>query len=531
MQINTITPISKRCLYLNNIEKSNTTDVQIQQKQSFSKLPTTRQYLSFMGGYSLNLAETIKNLDKLAEKDSSIYPKNIREWAGMVLESGNKAKDTLISIHKKYYEALKSCDSLDEVKKKFTEFSEVISDRDVKFSKSSFGDAVKSGELEYFDKDEDLSLQILKLYYGEGFSLNDLKKYADGKDIYYTMKKLNIPTQSRDYGHILKFSDPEYNERLTAEMTYKRRLAMDERAKLEGEPLYIPRGPLSKEHKEHISEGLKRYYRENPERIYEMSDKMKEFYRQNPEKSKELTRVLEKAWNIFGADRIKIALSKFMKSKGVQSFDPQNSPINLSKEQSKLLKQFWGINEWARKAFSKNMEYAWKKVKEENETFYTIRTVPTLLKQYIAKKANRPLESLNFDTVYNPYLETSNIDELAQILMTKYTDNTDIANVMADTYQISIVKIFSDLHDLNLKSKPKVFKELHDYALLLSGSNIENSGKSYKVQSTTEAQNDFINLSYYASQSRNQELIDLVNNALDESFEMALAFHKISILK
>ena len=27
------------------------------------------------------------------------------------------------------------------------------------------------------------------------------------------------------------------------------------------------------------------------------------------------------------------------------------------------------------------------------------------------------------------------------------------------------------------------------------------------------------------------ELIDLVNNALDESFEMALAFHKISILK
>ena len=327
MQINTITPLSKRCFY-NYQQQNSTPHTKTTENipQQYGTLPSTRQYLSFTGGYSLNLAETIKNLDKLAQKDSSIYPKNIREWAGMILESGNKAKQTLIGIHKKYYETLKNCTTLDDARNKFPEFAEVLSDAQVKFTEGSFGDEVKKGSLEYFSKDEDLSLQLLKLYYGEGFSLNDLKNYTGGKYIYYTMKKLNIPLQSRHYGHILKISDPEYNERLTAEMTYKRRLSLDKKAKAEGEPVYIPRGPLSKEHREHISEGLKKYYQENPERIWAMSAKQKEFYRQNPEKSEEFSRVLKRAWNIFGADRIKGALSKFLKSNGVKSLKIKKTP-------------------------------------------------------------------------------------------------------------------------------------------------------------------------------------------------------------
>ena len=108
MQINTITPLSKRCFY-NYQQQNSTPHTKTTENipQQYGTLPSTRQYLSFTGGYSLNLAETIKNLDKLAQKDSSIYPKNIREWAGMILESGNKAKQTLIGIHKKYYETLK----------------------------------------------------------------------------------------------------------------------------------------------------------------------------------------------------------------------------------------------------------------------------------------------------------------------------------------------------------------------------------------------------------------------------------------
>ena len=164
----------------------------------------------------------------------------------MILEERNKTKETLISIHKKYFANLKECFSLDEIKAKFPEFKDVISSDNAKISKGSFIDKFQKGELEFFDNDEDLSVQLIKLYWGEGFSLNDLKKYADGQDLYYTMTKLQIPTANRDYGHVLKFSDPEYNERLTREMTEKRLAALDKKVQMQdGEPIYIKRGPLS----------------------------------------------------------------------------------------------------------------------------------------------------------------------------------------------------------------------------------------------------------------------------------------------
>lgn len=75
-------------------------NLKLQTKQSFNsapppklaKLPSTKDYLSFTGGYSLDLAKTIERLDILAKKKSDLYPLNIREWAGMILEEGNKSR-------------------------------------------------------------------------------------------------------------------------------------------------------------------------------------------------------------------------------------------------------------------------------------------------------------------------------------------------------------------------------------------------------------------------------------------------------
>ena len=134
------------------------------------------------------------------------------------------------------------------------------------------------------------------------------------------MNKLNIPKVNRNYGHVLKFSDPEYNERLTKQMTQKRREAMDIKAQQQdGEPVYIKRGPLSPEHRQHISEGLIKYYHENSERIFAMSERQKKFYEDNPEQAQMFRRVMQRAWNIFGAERIKQALSKFLKKERNQN--------------------------------------------------------------------------------------------------------------------------------------------------------------------------------------------------------------------
>lgn len=144
MQINKITLINIHPVL--KTQKNETTSVNNNPVQT-SKLPalTSAQYLTFTGGYSLDLASTIKNLDKLARKKSNVYPPQIREWAGIILEEGNRAKETLINIHKKFYESLKDCFTLEEAKKKFPEFKDVIPSSSVKIQDGSFLDDAVNG--------------------------------------------------------------------------------------------------------------------------------------------------------------------------------------------------------------------------------------------------------------------------------------------------------------------------------------------------------------------------------------------------
>lgn len=502
-----------------------------QPTQQYGKLPTTQQYLAFTGGYSLNLAQTVKQLDKLAEKNSRIYPQNIREWLELAIEEGSKK--TLIGVHKDYFSSLKKdFITLDEIKAKFPEFEKVVPASSIKPQEGSFLDKFQKGELEFFDNDEDLSVQLIKLYWGEGFSLTDLKHYAGGTDLYHTMKRLGIPRASQDYGHYLKFSDPQYNERLTTKMTEKRLEALDRKAQMEeGEPVYIPskkRGPLSAEHKKHISEGQIRYWQENPDKIYEMSERQKEFYRENPERCDDFKRVLNRAWNIFGADHIKKAMSKFFKSQKVTMFDLEK-PNEMTKEQSQTLKDFWGQNEWAKKSFSKNMKHAWKKIKEENEMVFIVKTSPTQITEFVEKKAGITPGSLDVTSKYNPFLHTSSIDEKSNELMKIHTNIKGLENVMADTYQLSIFNIVNHLESLPPHKQTKAEK---DFRLLLSGIILKNKNgeKGYKIQTTSEAQHDYIMLATLAAEGKDEKLTAIVNKSLDEAFDTACDFHNF-ILK
>lgn len=539
MEIKRITPFNIKNnidFKMQNMVVNSTALSQSSNRENISgKLPSTEQYLSFRGGYSLNLSQTIKGLDKLAEKESSVYPKHIREWAGMILDSGNKTKETLIDIHKKYYETLKSCTTLEQAKLKFPEFSDVLPDNAVGYYKNSFGYVVKNGLLECFDKDEDLSLQILKLYYGEGFSLNDLKQYAGGKDIYYTMKKLNIPTLNKDYGHILKFSDPEYNERLTAEMTYKRRLTLDEKAMKEtGDPVYIPRGPLSKEHRQHISEGLLKYHAEHPEKVFEMSERQKKFFEENPEKAEIFRRVMNKAWNVGGADRIKKALSDFMKGKGFKDFKANelDNPLSINSAKSNTIKQFWGVNEWAKKAFSKNMEYAWKKVKEENEMSYIVDVTPKGLKDKFykwAKEQGLKTEELEFTATYYPHKpELNNYEISINKYMPKYIDSCpyDESSLVANSYFIALLNINREIGKMSKNAKINTTTQSRIFAMqevikesLFVDKNLPFEKNQFKQLGTTEAQNVFGFLQKACMDYHEHTLINLFNKNLDKAYD------------
>jgi hypothetical protein len=259
-----------------------------------------------------------------------------------------------------------------------------------------------------------------------------------------------------------------------------------------------------------------------------MSERQKEFYANNPEKIEEMSRVLKKAWNVFGADHIKKAMSKFLRARKLSEIDVEN-PMSVTKEQAKALKDFWGQNEWAKKSFSKNMKYAWKKVKEENETFLTLKTTPTGLIKFIERKANLPEGSLNCDTVFNPYTATSSIDEKSNEII-KENLPKGIENVMADTYQLAIFNIVSKMKDMKVSKKDKAFQELLGLSALTIKNNTLAKG-GYKVQYTEEAQQDFLALASYAATSKKPELVNIINEALDEAFELSLSVHSDCILK
>lgn len=543
MKIIGITPYNLQMKQNNNPKtQSKNTNVSAPPPIYPSKLPNTAVYLGFTGGYSLDLAKTVEKLDVLAIKKPKLYPPNIREWAGMVLEEGNKAGDTLIDVHKKFYSGLKECFSLDEAKKKFPEFDNVLSDSEVEFSKGTFFEAFKEGKFECFDKDEDLSLQLMKLYWGDGFSLTDLQKYTatlekpQGFNLSYTLNKLNIPLSDRDYGHILKFSDAEYNTRLTREMTAKRLETMDKKAQLsDGEPLFIKRGPMSAEHREHISEGLKKYYQENPEKLYDISERQKKFYEENPERADILRRVANKAWNIFGADRIKDALSKFMKSNGVKDFKTNDleNPIVFSKQRSQIMKKFWGSNEWARKSFSKNMEFAWKKVKEENEMSYIIEVTPNGFKDKLykwAKEKGYNIRDLKFSATYYPHKPELN-DFSQNNAISKYTREflddypEDESSKMANTYLLALLNINSDVSKLNLSRASTTCNQLVQTIKksikesLFVDPNLPFEKNQFKKLNANDAQRIFSILQQHSMDLHEQKIIEMFNKHLNKAYD------------
>ena len=283
----------KNCLYKQNkIEKL--------------PLPSTDYMLAFTGGKSLNLEQTIKQIEQFGS-----FPPDIKEEAKKIIKENNPDNKTLIDIHREKYDELNYLDNLDEIKEFYPEFEGVLSDNEIEYQAGSFIDDVKQGKIQYFDKNQDVAVQLLQMYWGNGFSLNDLKNQFAGRNINSILEKLNIPKTNRIYGHYLKLSDKEYNERFASIMS--ERLKGQHREKvIRNEGVYIPKGPLTPEHKANISKGLTNHFAEHPEKALEMSERQKKFYEEHPEEKIKFSQVMLRAW---GEREAKSIRKKFSKSR------------------------------------------------------------------------------------------------------------------------------------------------------------------------------------------------------------------------
>lgn len=260
-----------------------------------------------------------------------------------------------------------------------------------------------------------------------------------------------------------------------------------------------------------------------------MSERQKGFLKENPKDSEIFSRVVKKTWNMSGSENIKKALSNFFKKNGV-SVDTEINPAHLTKEQSRLMQKFWTENEWAQKLFSKNMKYAWKKVKQENETFYTIKTCPDVLREYVEDKAGLARGSLDLTTKYNPFTKESYINDEFNAIFIQNATIENLADIMADTYQLAVINIARELENIPKTKNNKPFNELHDIASAMISLNVITAKGGYNVQSTREAQLDFITLATQAVESKCEELVEIVNEALNNAFDLAIKYHRDFLL-
>ena len=432
--------------------------------------------LAFCGGQSLNLAQTKKQIDKFGK-----YPDGIKELIEKELENSNPENKTLIDIHKEKYKKLLEFETLDDIKKAYPEFRDVLSDSEIEYQENSFIGDVKRGEIEYFDPDIDLSVQLIQLYYGEGFSLTDLKNQFAGKNIYRAFEKLNIPRLNRLYGNYLKLSDKNYNERFTKSLSEK--LKEVKASKIERqEGVYIPKGPLSEEHKAKISNGLKKFYTEHPDRLSDMSKRQIEYFMNNPEEREKFSQVLLRAWDYKEADSVKRALSKFMGAKNLNN----DELARICVGENKKLKDFWNKNPWAKDKFSHCMKKSWQRQSELGEMdaiyepVYYLQWLPDEIKHKVAEQHKNVISASNLNrTMTTAMLDPRDIERTGAL--TRQTNTMKQAVRCAVDYLNANENVASSVIDATLLA---FFMGFEEFEKIATERNSKEDLEAYKLYTT-----------------------------------------------
>ncbi len=497
-------------------------------------LPVTFEHFSsainFKGGYSINLAQTVERLPE------SVYPEGIRELAIKTVDMGNPEDKTLIDIHKEKYGKLLQMETLDEAKAEFPEFAGVLSDEEIKYSPNSFIDNVKDDKIEAFDPDVDLALQLLQMYWAEGFSLNDLKEYTEGKNIFGVLEKLNIPRLNPTYGSVLKLSNKEYNERITGMMSEKLKEAAIRKAE-KRDGIYIPRGPLTEEHKRKISESLIKHYGEHPEKGLAISERMRQYWLNHPEEAERLSLVAITAWALPEAKTIRKKLSKFM---GLKDISPEEFAKMLNEERTNevivkrpTLKSFWERNVWAKEQWSKCMSKAWKKVKNDEKMSsvpdYKVKIYPDAVKNNILRwfRANgydlSRFSDDNFMALQYGKRPVPKPNEYTGDAITAYFDEDDArSDLMADVYHVGIIKTLIELDSsLNLSKRNTKTVEIRK-AMIGAGLALLCDGKPTKLKTldTDEAMNLYLRLAMYAHGHGDMEAFKMFEGNIENAYEL-----------
>lgn len=135
-----------------------------------------------------------------------------------VKELGDSTDFSLYDIHVEHYKDLLECETLDEAKEKYPEFSDVIDAKDIDLN--SLGNRnyiikIAKGEVPGININ-DLSLELLKKYYGGLHSIRKKEEFWGLSSVDNVCKFLNIKIIDRKYIAIASMQTEEYKKKHSA---------------------------------------------------------------------------------------------------------------------------------------------------------------------------------------------------------------------------------------------------------------------------------------------------------------------------
>lgn len=322
-------------------------------------------------GESTDLSKAVKKL-KATEimNDDKRIPSRVEDLSNLIIKKGNPQKLTLIDIHKQAYFNIMCANSIEEIREKFPEFRNVCSvdELDPPPQQGSFLRDILDGKNEYFNKDNDISLQLMKMYWGEGFSLSDLEKHTGIKSTTFAsvMKILNIPTKNQHYASVLKHSDAEVSKRII-DMINATKCANFEKA---NGYISIPKGCLPVEMSQKILDSLFAYYEKDPIRIYDQPKIVKNFYNDNILAKEIFRATMFELWNLNSMNHVKRNLLNFfdkkvadeIKDKKLERYSMYelNGYNQLSSKEISWMKEYFDKNKKDKDAVSRALKSAYK---------------------------------------------------------------------------------------------------------------------------------------------------------------------------
>lgn len=153
------------------------------------------------------------NLKYIEKNRMYILPKRMQDTLLAELKKGNPDNLSLRDLHLKTYAEILDCNSLDELKNKYSEFGEVLQANAVIKHKSP--NVKKIMEVMSL---EDLSLFLVKERWGKLKTTDEIAKELGLKDrsaINWFLDKIQLPRFEKNYTALLRASDEALNKELS----------------------------------------------------------------------------------------------------------------------------------------------------------------------------------------------------------------------------------------------------------------------------------------------------------------------------